>query len=268
MSASSYDAALARVLVHEGGYTNHPSDPGGPTNFGITIADFRRYVKPDGIAADVKAMRLDQAKAIYRAAYWDTLRCDHLPAGLDYAVFDYGVNSGIGRAARVLQRLLGLPDDGRMTEVVLAAARARDPAEMIARLCDERLAFLKTLKTWPVFGAGWSRRVAEVRAVALDMAALDMAARDMAARAAARPVATSTQPEAADSAPGNPRSRPAQGAALVRGGVAGLIAVFGAAIASWVHQPGARLAMAVAGVAVVLGLAGWLVWRRQRRRND
>jgi lysozyme family protein len=259
MSASSYDAALARVLAHEGGYTNHPSDPGGPTNFGITIADFRRYVKPDGSAADVKAMRLDQAKAIYRAAYWDAMCCDHLPAGLDYAVFDYGVNSGIGRAARVLQRLLGLPDDGRMTDVVLAAARARDPAEMIARLCDERLAFLKALKTWPVFGAGWSRRVAEVRAVALDMAALDMAA---------RAVATSTQPEAADSAPGNPQSRSAQGSARVRGGVAGLIAVFGAAIASWVHQPGARLAMAVAGVAVVLGLAGWLVWRRQRRRND
>jgi lysozyme family protein len=259
MSASSYDAALARVLAHEGGYTNHQSDPGGPTNFGITIADFRRYVKPDGSAADVKAMRLDQAKAIYRAAYWEALRCDHLPTGLDYAVFDYGVNSGIGRAARVLQRLLGLPDDGRMTDVVLAAARARDPAEMIARLCDERLAFLKALKTWPVFGAGWSRRVAEVRAVALDMAALDMAA---------RAVATSTQPEAADSAPGNPQSRSAQGSARVRGGVAGLIAVFGAAIASWVHQPGARLAMAVAGVAVVLGLAGWLVWRRQRRRND
>ena len=94
---ASYEAALARLLAHEGGYSNHPSDPGGPTNFGITIVDYRKYVKPGATAADVKAMTLDEAKKIYRAKYWDAQRCDELPAGVDYAVFDYGVNSGIGR---------------------------------------------------------------------------------------------------------------------------------------------------------------------------
>ena len=83
MAASSYGEALRRVLAHEGGYTNHPSDPGGPTNFGITIGDYRHYVKPDATAADVRAMRLAQAKAIYRAKYWAALRCDEMPAGVD-----------------------------------------------------------------------------------------------------------------------------------------------------------------------------------------
>jgi len=76
MVASSYDEALRRLLVHEGGYTNHPSDPGGPTNFGITIYDYRRYVKPGATAADVKAMKVEEAKRIYRAKYWDAQRCD------------------------------------------------------------------------------------------------------------------------------------------------------------------------------------------------
>jgi lysozyme family protein len=167
---ASYDEALKRLLVHEGGYSNHPSDPGGATNFGITIADYRRYVKANATTADVRAMRVDEAKAIYRKQYWDAIRCDELSAGLDYAMFDFGVNSGISRAVKFLQRLLGLTADGRMTDATLAAVRKRDAAELVARLCDERLAFLKKLKTWPVFGAGWGRRVAEVRSAALAMA--------------------------------------------------------------------------------------------------
>ena len=75
MAAANYDEALERLLVHEGGYSNHPSDPGGPTNFGITIHDYRKYVKPGATAADVRAMRLSEAKAIYKAKYWDAMRC-------------------------------------------------------------------------------------------------------------------------------------------------------------------------------------------------
>jgi lysozyme family protein len=127
-------------------------------------------VKPDATAADVRAMRVGDAKTIYRAHYWDAMRCDELPAGLDYAVFDFGVNSGNGRAVKFLQRLLGVAVDGRMTDATLAAARKSDAGDLATRLCDARLAFLKQLKTWPVFGAGWGRRVAEVRAVALTMA--------------------------------------------------------------------------------------------------
>jgi lysozyme family protein len=173
MAASSFDAALARLLAHEGGYSNHPSDPGGPTKYGITIHDYRRYVKADATAADVRAMPLDDAKAIYRVKYWDALACDALPSGLDYCVFDYGVNSGISRSAKALQRLVGVADDGRVGPVTLAAVARGDAADLVARMCEERLAFLRSLRTWAVFGRGWGRRVAEVSSVALAMARAD-----------------------------------------------------------------------------------------------
>jgi lysozyme family protein len=157
-------------LRHEGGYSNHADDPGGPTNFGITIHDYRKYVKPDATAADVKAMSLDDAKAIYKSNYWAALDCDALPAGIDYAVFDYGVNSGVGRAARVLQRLVDVVADGVIGAMTIAAVTHCAPTALIESFCDERLQFLKSLKTWPVFGKGWSRRVAEVKQAALAMA--------------------------------------------------------------------------------------------------
>ena len=165
MAASTYDDALRRLLVHEGGYSNHPSDPGGPTNFGITIADYRKYVKPDATADDVRNMsRATRRRRIYRKRYWDVQRCDELPAGVDYSIFDYGVNSGIGRSGKVLRRVVGLPDNtSAVTDQVLAYARVRDPKVLVAAICDERLAFLKSLRTWPVFGRGWGTRVAEVQ---------------------------------------------------------------------------------------------------------
>jgi len=169
---TNYATALTRLLAHEGGYSNHPDDPGGPTKFGITINDYRRYVKPGADAADVKAMTVDEAKAIYRAKYWDAQRCDELPAGVDYAVFDYGVNSGIGRSGKVLRRVLSLPDTTyKISDDVIAEAKRADAKVLVAAICDERLRFLKALTTWPVFGKGWGRRVAEVRTAALEMAA-------------------------------------------------------------------------------------------------
>jgi lysozyme family protein len=167
----NFNTALKHLLVHEGGYTNHPSDPGGPTNFGITIHDYRKYIKKDGTASDVRSMSIDDAKRIYKEKYWDVQKCDQLPSGVDYAVFDYGVNSGVGRSGKVLRRLLGLPDNTHVvTAAVVAAANKADAAALVDRLCDERLAFLQRLKTWPTFGKGWGRRVAEVRKVAKQMA--------------------------------------------------------------------------------------------------
>jgi lysozyme family protein len=196
MSASSYDEALARLLVHEGGYSNHPSDPGGPTNWGITLRDARAYWKQDATATDVRNLPRAVAKNIFRTKYWAALSCDELPAGVDYAVFDYGVNSGIGRAAKVLQRLLGLHSasktrvdalvvDGIVGPRTLAAAACADAGRLIDAICDERLAFLQGLRTWSVFGNGWGRRVREVRAVALALAARKGAASRMAAPKAA-----------------------------------------------------------------------------------
>jgi lysozyme family protein len=171
MAASTYDEALRRLLAHEGGYSNHPSDPGGPTNFGITLADYRRYIKPDATAADVRAMSVAEAKAIYRKRYWDAQRCDELPAGVDYSIFDYGVNSGIGRSGKVLRRVVGLRDNtSAVTDEVLAAVAKRDAKALVIAINDERLRFLEGLRTWPVFGAGWGRRVADVKAISVQLA--------------------------------------------------------------------------------------------------
>jgi lysozyme family protein len=168
---STYDECLKRVLAHEGGYTNDPRDPGGPTNFGITIYDYRKYMKPRATAADVQRMSLLKAKSIYRSKYWNALRCDDLPAGVDYSVFDYGVNSGIGRAGKVLRRVLGLSDaDWRIAAEVITALTKCDTSKVIIAINDERLQFLKSLRTWNAFGVGWGRRVAEVKAFSLELA--------------------------------------------------------------------------------------------------
>jgi lysozyme family protein len=170
MSACCYPESIRRLLASEGGYVNHPSDPGGPTNFGITLGDYRKYVKADAAAADVRAMRVEEAKAIYREKYWGAIRCDELPAGVDYCLFDYAVNSGTGRAPKVLQRVLGVAVTGRVDDATLIAVRRQDSGALIQAICDERMRFLQGLKTWPVFGKGWSKRVTEVRNAALVMA--------------------------------------------------------------------------------------------------
>lgn len=252
MTASSYDDALRRLLAHEGGYTNHPADPGGPTNFGITIVDYRKYVKPDATAADVRAMTLGEAKAIYRAKYWDAQRCSELPAGVDYAVFDYGVNSGIGRSGKVLRRVLKLPDNTSVvSDAVIAAARAADAKALVTAICDERLRFLQALKTWNVFGGGWGRRVAEVKSVSLALAA------------------GGPSPDV--------RPSPASGRAVVpiakgaQQSAAGAIAVAGAAGARQAHQSGLG-PVAIAAILVLTlaaAAAGWLFWHwRQARLQD
>jgi lysozyme family protein len=167
---SSYDFAIKNVLLHEGGYTNEKSDPGGPTNWGITIYDARAYWRPNATANDVRAMPLEVAKKIYREKYWDAVEGDKLPAGVDYAVFDYGVNSGVSRAAKVLQHAVGVQVDGHIGPKTIAATVKTDIPALINVICDERLHFLQGLKIWPVYKNGWSRRVKEVRAAALHMA--------------------------------------------------------------------------------------------------
>lgn len=171
----NFAKSLALVLRHEGGYVNHPSDPGGHTNKGITLATFRRYIKPNGTVADLKSISDEQVATCYRRHYWDAVKGDDLPDGIDYAVFDFAVNSGPARAAKYLQAVLGVAQDGAIGPITLAAARRANAVNVINRLCDDRLAFMKRITSggkllWNTFGRGWERRVAEVRAVSLEMA--------------------------------------------------------------------------------------------------
>lgn len=169
MVAASYNESLKHVLEYEGGYTNDAGDPGGPTNWGITIWDARAYWKPKATAADVRAMPLSVAKEIYRTKYWAKMDCDLLPPGVDLCVFDFGVNSGIARSAKSLQRRVGVSVDGIIGPKTVLAAQSTDAVKLINYLCADRLAYLQGLGIWRLFGRGWGRRVRDVRAAALAM---------------------------------------------------------------------------------------------------
>lgn len=167
MTASNFERVLPLVLKHEGGWADDPDDPGGATMRGITIATYAAYRGRPVTKAELRAITDREIAEIYRRRYWDVVRADELPSGLDYAVFDAAVNSGSARAARWLQAAVGATADGKVGPQTLAAAKVAPPQGAIDRLCDGRLAFMRALKTWPKFGRGWARRVADVRAEAM-----------------------------------------------------------------------------------------------------
>lgn len=152
----NFDTAFHKLLGHEGGYVNHPQDPGGETNWGITVA----VARENGYQGQMRELPVEIAKAIYRKRFWDAVQADALPAPLRYPLFDAAVNSGPGQAIRWLQRALGVADDGKLGPITLAAA-ATAPADALARkLLGQRLEFMTNLSTWQSFGKGWARRIA------------------------------------------------------------------------------------------------------------
>lgn len=170
MTAQTYAAALAHVLVSEGGYSDHPSDPGGATMKGITQRVYDAWRAGRGLARQpVRRIADAEVSTIYREQYADRIRYDDLPAGVDLAVFDAAVNSGPVQAAKWLQRALGVDDDGAIGAVTLAAARKVSALSLIDGICDRRLGMLRGLRTWPVFGRGWGSRVDRVRKAAKAM---------------------------------------------------------------------------------------------------
>lgn len=170
MTASNFPTCLRLVLVHEGGYVDHPKDPGGATNKGITIATFRGWAGNNSLTKeDLRNITDETVAKIYHDRYWMKVRGDDLPLGLDYTVFDFGVNSGPSRSIKFLQRAVGVEADGVFGEKTLAAVKAFGAVPAIISLSTARLAWLKTLGTFETFGKGWSRRVAEVEQAALKM---------------------------------------------------------------------------------------------------
>lgn len=176
MAAESFDRALALVLELEGGFVADPRDPGGATNHGITRATLARARGRPASVADVKALTRAEAGAIYRHSYWAEIGGDALPAGLDLAIFDFGVNSGPARAIEALQTALGLKADGRIGPATLAALAACDPAATIRRVTVDRLGFMRRLSTWAAFGRGWTARVTRVERESLALARASPAA--------------------------------------------------------------------------------------------
>jgi lysozyme family protein len=165
MARAVYPDALKHVLVHEGGYVNHPDDPGGETNRGVTKAVYdgyrRRVGKP---VQSVRYISDQEVEEIYRVQYWNRVRADELPRGVDYVVFDGAVNSGPTQSIKWLQRALGVQVDGMMGEATMGALDlVSDHDALIADICARRMAFLQQLRTWGTFGKGWTSRVSGVK---------------------------------------------------------------------------------------------------------
>lgn len=154
-----FDEALTHVLAAEGGYVNHPDDPGGATRYGIT----KRTARAHGYKGDMRFFPLSEAADIYRTSYWDACQCDALPEQLRLAMFDGAVHSGPAQSIRWLQQALELTATGSMNGATLAAAARADVPSLVVAILDRRLAFLRRLRTWPTFKNGWTTRINTLR---------------------------------------------------------------------------------------------------------
>jgi lysozyme family protein len=168
---SNFDVCFDLMLAHEGGYVDHPKDPGGRTNHGVTQRVWEEWLGRPVSEKEMRALTPTMVKPLYKRKYWDACRADDLVAGVDYVVFDVSVNSGPGRAIKFLQSCVGVTVDGGFGPATLTAVKKaeEDPARLIELYCAKRLEFLQSLKTFETFGKGWSRRVQEVKDKALKM---------------------------------------------------------------------------------------------------
>jgi lysozyme family protein len=156
----NYAQALKQVLKYEGGYVDHPKDPGGPTNKGITQAVYDDWRKSQNLATkSVRSISDSEVAAIYKNLYWDRISGDLLPSGVDFAVFDYAVNSGVSRAAKMLQSVVGVTQDGVIGPATIQATKTY----VAMSITNRRLAFMQSLSIWSTFGKGWSARIADVK---------------------------------------------------------------------------------------------------------
>jgi lysozyme family protein len=173
---SNYQKCLDIILHHEGGYVNHPKDPGGETNLGVTKRVYDEWCVTEDLAPkDMKDLEVDDVAPIYKKNYWDRVKGDDLPTGLDLCVFDFGVNAGTGRAAKYLQRLIGTTADGGIGPNTLAKLdeyineQENGVMDVIEQYQAERQSYYESLSTFETFGKGWTRRVEETTDTALTM---------------------------------------------------------------------------------------------------
>jgi lysozyme family protein len=150
-----FDTAFHKLLGHEGGYSNHPKDPGGETMWGVT----KRVAQANGYMGNMQDLSVNIAKAIYRKDYWNPVLAEKLPEVIRYAVFDAAVNSGVGQSIKWLQRAVGATEDGVIGNQTLAAISKEQPEVILRKLLAERLQFMTNLNTWESFGRGWARRI-------------------------------------------------------------------------------------------------------------
>ena len=263
MATTSFAYCERAVLAFEGGKVNNPNDPGGRTNQGVIQRVYDGWRRRKGLPLrSVYEMEAAERDDIYRNQYWNAVRGDELPAGVDLAVYDGAVNSGPTQATKWLQRALGVAVDGHIGEATLRALEeCTDMDAVVAGICARRLAFMKSLRTWPTFGKGWSRRVAAVQRAGQNLAtgsvppeASFIAGGQIKARLAdARPAPQTAAPDAA----------------ATGGGVTATLTQASAAIEPLKDQNEhiAMLftALTVIGVLVTIGGLVWGMYARNKR---
>ena len=166
----NWDEALAHILKYEGGYVNHPADPGGMTNLGVTKRVWEEWTGKPATETDMRALTPAMVAPLYKKRYWDAVRGDDLPSGVDLFVFDCAVNAGVGRASRFLQQAVGVVADGAIGPKTLEAVTKMPADEIIDKFYDLREAHYKSLPTFATFGKGWMNRLNSVEAESINMA--------------------------------------------------------------------------------------------------
>ena len=166
---SNWDRSFDLMLASEGGYGNHPSDPGGMTNLGVTKRVWEEWVGRESNEKEMRSLTKEMVEPLYKRKFWDACRCDDLPLGIDYLVFDMAVNAGVGRSAKLLQQCVGVSVDGMIGPITITAVKSKDPEELIEKFSEARELFYRGLKTFDVFGRGWLNRVNHSNANALLM---------------------------------------------------------------------------------------------------
>jgi len=176
---SNWDKSFDMVIAHEGGFTNDERDPGnklpdgrkGSTMLGCTQANWEKYIGHEVTQDDMKALKKEDVKPLYKKDYWDAVRGDDLPAGVDYAVFDFAINAGPAAARKMIQKALGVTADGSIGPATIKAIQEAEGKDLLDKFSHSKEAFYKSLPTFQTYGKGWLKRVADVQTSASTMLA-------------------------------------------------------------------------------------------------
>ena len=171
MADENFDRCFEMLMLHEGGYVNHPNDPGGETNWGVTKNVYERWVGRKAKEDEMKNLTQEDVKPIYRQNYWLRFKCDKLPSGIDHFVMDFCVNAG-NRGAKTLQKAIGAEPDGAIGPKTLSLLERQSTEYVIEKMHEIRQEFYESLKTFETFGKGRTRRNDEAMHQAKEMAAI------------------------------------------------------------------------------------------------
>ena len=168
------ERSIEEVLRHEGLFTDDPRDPGnahgGATNYGVTLKTYRKYKRnPHLTVEDLKNITMKEVHDIYKVGYWDPVRADELPGGVDFLVFDMAINAGPGRAAKLLQEVINVRADGAIGPITLRTVNQDSPERVVTAYTEAREDYYRSLPHFPTFGRGWLRRTRESETIALTM---------------------------------------------------------------------------------------------------